>query len=191
MIRSVPLALVALIAFTATARGGVIITFSQSGSSVNATGAGSINVAALTFEGSLANPAAVNPIGAKASVGAGTFDIYGPLSGPSSFGPGGLTLATSATGDIFGVSLAFAAIGLGVPHDYVSGTTLSGNATWDNTTISALGMTPGTYTWTWGSGPTADSLEVVIPAAAVPEPSSMILTATAIGVFGFRGRRIR
>ena len=49
MIRSVPLALFALIAITATARGGVIITFSQSGSNVNATGAGSINIAALTF----------------------------------------------------------------------------------------------------------------------------------------------
>jgi MYXO-CTERM domain-containing protein len=49
-------------------------------------------------------------------------------------------------------------------------------------------MTPGTFTGTWGSGPTADSLELVIPNAApapAPEPSNMILAVTAFGAFGF------
>jgi hypothetical protein len=58
--------------------------------------------------------------------------------------------------------------------------------------ISGLGLTPGTYTWTWGSGATADSLEVNIPSdpSAVPAPSSLTLAGTALftvlGYFGWR-----
>lgn len=39
-----------------------------------------------------------------------------------------------------------------MPHDYVSGNTLSDTSTYDNQTFNTLGVTPGTYEWTWGSG---------------------------------------
>jgi hypothetical protein len=44
-----------------------------------------------------------------------------------------------------------------VPFDYVSGDPLSASSTYVGATIASLGMTPGEYVWTWGSGDTADS----------------------------------
>ena len=55
---------------------------------------------------------------------------------------------------------------------------LSDTATWDDTTISGLGLTPGTYTWTWGSGATADSFVINIP--PVPEPTTLTLLGSAL-----------
>lgn len=42
----------------------------------------------------------------------------------------------------------------------------------------------------WRYCPTADSFEVIIP-AATPEPGNMMLAAGAIGVFGFGARILR
>jgi hypothetical protein len=44
----------------------------------------------------------------------------------------------------------------------VSGTQLKNTATYTGQTISSLGLTPGTYTWTWGTGAHADSFVLVI-----------------------------
>ena len=65
---------------------------------------------------------------------------------------------------------------------YVSGGALSSNATWDNQTFSSLGVTPGEYEWTWGSGAHADSFTLDIVTAAVPEPSSVGLVALPLGL---------
>jgi len=39
-----------------------------------------------------------------------------------------------------------------VPVGYVSDTALSDSATYDSATFRSLGVTPGTYVWTWGDG---------------------------------------
>jgi hypothetical protein len=75
-----------------------------------------------------------------------------------------------------------------LPTSYVSGTFLSATDTYDSTTIAALGLTPGTYTYTWGIGPHADSLVLYI----VPKPASFVLMRTGLvgrAVHGWRRRR--
>jgi hypothetical protein len=49
-----------------------------------------------------------------------------------------------------------------VPQGYVSGTVISGSTTYDTQTIVGMGLTPGVYTWSWGSGGNASSLVMTI-----------------------------
>jgi hypothetical protein len=152
-----------------------IVTIEQVGGNVVATEAGSFDITDLGFEGIANVPAGIESINAGLFIGEGSsLDVYGSISGPSRFGSGGAFFATSASGDSF----AFEAPGqLGVPSGYVSGTEISGSATWDDTTLSALGITPGTYTYTWGAGPDADSFTLYagVEPPAVPEPSTITL----------------
>ena len=66
---------------------------------------------------------------------------------------------------------------------------LSDTATWNNTTLTGLGFTVGTYTYNWGSGPTADSIALNIGATPTPEPGSQYLVAMGgIGLAFYRRR---
>ena len=177
------------------ARGAATITFTQSGGNVVATGGGTVNLAALTFfTGLMAGPE-VSPAKAVAIVGSGVDgSTYRGISGPTSFGSGASKIATSQTGDFFGVIGASGFFGsnplIVVPTGYTSLTPLAANDTWTGQTFASLGMTPGTYTWTWGNGATADSLTVNIGSAAVPEPGwAALAVVAAVGAAGARWRR--
>ena len=52
-------------------------------------------------------------------------------------------------------------------------------------TLASLGMDLGSYTWSWGSGGTADSLTLNV----VPEPSTAALMV--LGIVGLAARRRR
>ncbi|HTV89738.1 MAG TPA: VPLPA-CTERM sorting domain-containing protein [Stellaceae bacterium] len=159
----------------------------QDGSNVVATGTGSIDISVLSLQtgvttsGGFMNPGLdILDIGSASGVG----DLYsGAVSGPADFGSGGAHLASASIGDVVGISAA----DLVVPDGYVSDAALSGDATWDNATFSSLGLTTGTYTWTWDSG--ADSLVVNIGATGVPEPASLTLLASALLGLGAARRR--
>lgn len=69
-----------------------------------------------------------------------------------------------------------------VPTGYVSGSPLLGSATFANQPFNTLGVTPGIHEWTWGSGPNADSMSVVIP-----EPATLALLGP--GLLAARRRR--
>ena len=75
-----------------------------------------------------------------------------------------------------------------VPSGYVSDRALSDTATYTGqATFSSLGVTPGTYEWTWGSGPNQTfTLEI---GTAVPEPSTWAMMALGFGWLGFLGYR--
>lgn len=76
---------------------------------------------------------------------------------------------------------------LSVPLDYVSGSALSDSSTYYSQTFSSLGVRPGSYVWTWGSGATADSFTLDI--GSVPEPSSALLFALGLLILARRVAR--
>ena len=79
-----------------------------------------------------------------------------------------------------------------VPFEYVPGDPLSGTSVYARATFASLGVTPGTYVWTWGSGANADSLTLQIGhAPAVSEPASMALLALGVAGLGVRRWRRR
>jgi hypothetical protein len=172
--------------FAVSARAGFIMTLTEQGSNVVAIGSGTLDVTDLSLLTCI-QITGMNPlVGAiRAGLAGGPAAAHpcdfsdGGLSGPTSFGSGGgpdFIEASGGSGDTVGVSGAIH--DLTVPRGYVAGNALSDTSTYDNQTFSSLGVTPGTYVWTWGSGAHMDSFTLVI---GVPEPSGVLLLALPLG----------
>ena len=186
-IRRIAIAAVALALFTAPARAGVMINIEQQGSDVVATGAGTLDLTDLTsVSGTNLAATALGPSNGFIGMGSRSLAFlsgYQGITGPATFGSGARTNASQGSGNQFAINGSGNGFGgtptLFVPQGY-SGGQLSATDTYSNATFVSLGLTPGTYTWTWGIGATADSLTVQIgTAAVVPEPSTAI-----VAVFG-------
>lgn len=163
--------LTAFLLSCATSHAEYTITFSETGGNVVATGSGTINTTSLSLSGS-STPPLVNSRNAHAYIGgtAGSFNVMrvspnGSVVGPTSFG----VFSTdrhpdTAAGPLVGIIGNYGR--LLVPVGYVSGNTINSSATWNGATFASLGLTPGTYEWTWSSGATADKFIVQIPPKA-------------------------
>jgi len=187
------LAAVVTLGFLSPARAAYVVDFQQDGSNVIATGSGTLNLSALTYKVTEPNFATVYPAAGLALVGPTTStdtDEYSGVSfsGPADFGSGTDDVAaTSGSGDLVGVAYPIEVIL--VPQGYVSGAALSDTSTWSGQSLNSLGITPGTYTWTWGSGVTADSF--TLTTSIVPEPASLTLLAIGAAALLLRRRRTR
>jgi len=177
-LRAILLVLTAVAALSVAypARANYIVTLEQIGSNVVATGSGSINLTGLSaFLAGNQGPAFMNPIIGIISTGTTGFAAvvdYTGLSGPTSFGSGGATFASSGSGDR--VAIAGIEQGLIVPQGYHSGNAPMDSSTYNNATFASLGVTPGTYEWTGGTGADADSFTLQIGAAGVPDGGSTV-----------------
>ena len=158
----------------------VYILFTESAGNVVTTGSGTINLDGLNYIGpAFGVSATIEPVSGVVRVGyplGNDYEVYGYGSPVSPMGSGGNIYPDSGSGDSFGVSGVSGLVV--VPYEYVSNTPLSGTSTWNNKTFSSLGLTPGTYTYSWGSGATADSVTVQI-GPVVPEPGSAALAGLA------------
>jgi hypothetical protein len=138
------------------------------GSNVAMSGTGSFNLGDLSLAYTYAGTGAV----VYPSIGQLTIGTIGStilqysgatLTGPNSFGGGGGGSANSGTGSMFGVGpVGFGDRTILVPNGYVSGNIITGTATYLNKTLSSLGLTPGTYTWSWGTGSNSGSFVLQI-----------------------------
>ena len=177
------------------ARAGYIVTLQRIGPDVVANGSGAIDLTGTFFAGPGTNFSAhVSPIVGIIFTGPTTgtnVDIYGSRSwtGPTTFGSAGFKFASSGGGDIAGIDGQFEALYL--PSGYVSGTALSDTATYHNQSLSTLGVTPGTYVWTWGAG--ADQNFTLKTLAGVPDSGSTfsLLSLSLASLFGVRRFRSR
>jgi len=144
---------------------GFTATIYESGSDVVWEGSGSFDLTDLTFDSTNSISPGYNAGSAIWIVGSKTPPIFadyydGVTTFPSSFGSGSVA-ANDGIGDIFGILPSSNRV-LVVPTGYTSNTFISGSTTYTGQTISTMGLTPGTYTWSWGSGATADNLTLII-----------------------------
>ena len=126
-----------------------------------------MNLTNLTFQNSstlTAGFSATQAIWAAGPIASTNIDLYGGASFttyPISFGTSGSGAPTSSSGDMFGILPGGTGRTVVVPENYVSGSQLSGSTTYGNTTISAMNLTPGTYTYSWGGG-AGESIVLII-----------------------------
>lgn len=185
--RLVPLGLMASVTAVLLTPGAAnatpyVVKLVQQGTNVVSTGSGAIDLTGLTFEyATLTGGASLWPssgfvmTGPQSSV---ALDTYTGFTGPASFGSGNVVGPNANTGDtvgIIGSSSYYGVVNLWVPSGYVSGNALLGTSTYFNASFASLGVTPGTFVWTWGTG--ADQ-SFTLDIVNAPEPA-------ALGMFGF------
>ena len=176
-----------LIGAASPTQAALIVTMEEVGAHVLVSGSGTANLTDLNL---VLNASALAVVGSGVFLGADpsqafAVDVYEELSGPHLL-PGVSTIASSGTGDRFGVLSPFRLV---VPDGYVSGAPLSATSVYAGATLASLGITPGTYVWTWGTGANADSFTLQVGPASVPEPIS--LTLLGVGLAGVAMRRQR
>jgi hypothetical protein len=156
---------------SASTPSGFSVTIVESGGNVVMSASGSLNINDLTLVNPSAGPFGFGGIGVSTATflmgtnGINAAQYSGFTTTPPNFGPGGVGGSqTSVSGNIFGVIKQgpTAPYSLLVPVGYTTGTAISSSQTFTGTTFSGLGLTQGTYTYTWGSGANADSINVVV-----------------------------
>jgi hypothetical protein len=148
---------------TSGVSGNFNVTITQVGPDVVWSGSGSFNLAALTSSGPGSLSSGFNAGQAIWGIGvSGLTDTYsGVTTYPTTFGAGGVGV-TSSSGSIFGILPGPSGRSLHVPSGYVSNATISGSATYASQTIAGMGLTSGTYTWSWGTGGNTSTLVMTI-----------------------------
>ncbi len=177
------------------AHAAYVVTFQQDGADVVATGSGSLDVTELdAFGEGPANGSQIDPsVGVEIITPDAVSEAFKGISGPTSFGPGGFfSTGVQTAADVVGIEATLKE--LIVPNPYVSGGPLSGTATFANQTFASLGLTPGTYVWSWGAGDHKDTYTIDIDSriGSVPEPSTwalMFLGFAGLCGAGWRAQR--
>jgi hypothetical protein len=166
---------IAVLGSARPAQASYIVTLEQVGSNVVANGSGTIDLTGLTLFAPVASEAPfIDPHVGFIYTGFTPEDqvtYYMGASGPGSFGSGSQTYANSGIGRIVGIRGNLVV----VPWMYLSGNPLSNTATYNNATFTSLGVTPGIYEWTWGTGAHLDYFELQIgPGQPTPESGSTL-----------------
>jgi hypothetical protein len=188
------LAFIAALALSVVAAPGAqatyLVKFEQLGANVEEEGGGSLDTTDLSVGSNLVNNSPfVAPGDGDFESGAanGPLALFGLVTGPKNFGAGEPTPASSSGGGAFGISGGALGVLL-LPPAYASGTPFSEFSVYNDATLASLGLIPGLYVWSWGSGADADTFTIDVVAgpgshaSPVPEPSTW-----AIMLLGFAG----
>ena len=179
--------------YVTSARAGVVVTALETGGDVVLTSSGSLDLTELHSPSDTGFASQMAPESGVFITGSvlGVDEYQGIDSFPASFGTGSHLFASSSSGDTVGVWVVSGMRRIYVSDGYVSGSAISGSSTYAGKTFASLGLTPGSYEWTWGeSTANADSLTLNIQAATVPEPSTFAMMGLGlIGIAGYSLRR--
>ena len=171
----------------------------ETGGNVVATGSGTVNISGLgvfSLSGTTQPSPLVLPSNKAISLHSnGNLPIHlwvGAVTGPS-FGSGPRIDADSGSGDVFQISSG----ALILSNSYVSGNPLNNSATWTGKSFANLGLTPGSYTFSWGTGLNADTFVLNIGPVVSPTPVpalgeyGLLSLISLIAMFGMRQARKR
>lgn len=169
------------------AAAAVTITARETGGNVVFTSAGSLNLSGLTRNpsGTTTLFGGINTTVPYVVLGASpvtpvTVDLYQPTSIPAAFGTDpNNKIANVGSGPRWGVFSSR----VYVPTTYASGDSLAGSLAFNGATFQSLGITPGTYVWSWAN----DTVTLKV----VPVPAALPLMATALVGLGVIARRRR
>ena len=192
------LLLVALFSTIAPLRAGIVINMVESGSNVVATISGSIgSLAGATLDQTSAP--GLNFTGLRADADAlfgfsdGTFssdynNYFIPIF-PSNFGPSSAYFAATSSSASANMFFRESPAQMWIDQNYTLGTPVTGTLTWANKSFATLGVTEGSYLWSW----TGDSVTLNIGAspAPVPEPGTWAAAALLAGGAAFARWRKR
>ena len=82
--------------------------------------------------------------------------FIGEITGPSDFGTGLVNTPSENSGDPVGFSGSVRFVF--VPDDYIFGAALSETSAYSGQSFGSLGLKPGSYVYSWGSGEHADTV---------------------------------
>ena len=119
--------------------------------------------------------------------GFASYDAYfAPASGPALLGPAPIsTLDTTGSDDVVIFRHNDQGTGtIGVPLGYVSNDAISVSSVYQGHSLDSLGITPGTYSWTFGSNTISLTASV-----AVPEPTGSLVLVSFAGFAVSRRKR--
>lgn len=175
--------LVSVCAAHATVR----VTIEEVGSDVVVSHTGTIDLAAATSSSPLTSaiqsgvygptyPLIVS--GGLGNVDANQYDVDITAFPDSMIAGVGFSNADSGTGGLFGISQQDGSIYL--PNGYVSGATITGTSTFNETTIADIGLTEGAFKATFSNG---SNTENILYTVGVPESSqfALILSLMTLG----------
>lgn len=196
MSKASPLLLSLLLLAASQSEAAVTINIRESGGNVVAQATGSLNVATL------GTPADANVVGLIEFVGAGNYAyLLGPTQA-SVYIPGFTiqqplnttavsSVADSSSGGPIGVDAVGQSVRLYVPRGYVSGSPINATSTWNGDSLASLGLTPGSYVFSYGT----DSITYVVAGAAtataVPSFSALAALLLAFGLILIARRRLQ
>jgi hypothetical protein len=194
LLAATTLVLIAGAGTAVTAQAAFIVNATETGGNVVFEGAGSIDTSAWTLFGTAGDT--------SPQVNAASALLLGPRqeairwfpglnrAGPDNIGPGTTTKGMVGQGDYVGMSWTGggAQTVLWLAQDYVSGAVMSSSATASSSTFASLGITPGSYVWTWGTGATADSFTLNVGAVPVPA-AAWLFGSGLLGLIGVARRK--
>ncbi len=194
-LRLVVVCVAVMVATAVQVQAALIVTAFESGGNVVFSGGGTVSLGALVVEATgVADSGLVQPAFGVFFLGDNPLDdaktYKNTISGPSNLGPGLVhVFADSNTGDFFGVNAL--SPNLYFPNGFTTGGSLSGTSTYNGTTLNAMGLTEGTYVWSWGAGAlgAADTLTLNVDANAVPEPTTLAIAFIGLLGIGYRRRK--
>jgi hypothetical protein len=173
---------------TATsASAGIIISGQETGSDVVFTMSGTYDVTGLDFFQSEVVSTAVGGDRGVINLGPNSSNSYDFYDGftvfPNAFGTGSTVLADFQSGDFLALTRSGNLRVIGVASGTTTGS-VTGSISFSNTTFSALGLTEGSYLWSWPE----DSVRLNI-GAAVPVPATLGLFGLGLVGLGWSRRK--